>query len=289
MEKTNNKSNGKEKWALLKKIITSKDKLVFLSKVPTKDLELFCTVKDSNNEIAYSDFSEKVKGKFGVCLSRPIRITKPFDHAEPADLECFDHEIVDNTGNIGLWPCEELLSLIIILRKEEFKGKKILELGSGFSALASLVLVSNIEVDTIRVTDGNSKSVEYFKNTILPLNFSDSTNLLSKISCSDLIWNRNIVVKETEKFDFLIVSDCLFFVHYHLDLAITIKQHLASNGKCIIVSPPRGQTMDQFLKVAEGQGLTVEVKDRLQFDEIIKACSKQTYSAFLIELKHSKS
>jgi hypothetical protein len=57
-----------------------------------------------------------------------------------------------------------------------------------------------------------------------------------------------------------------------LDLVVNIKNLLVANtGRCVIISPPRGNTMDLFLGICKQEGLTVESIEENFLKEIIGA------------------
>eukprot|EP00347_Sterkiella_histriomuscorum_P003479 403364139 len=74
---------------------------------------------------------------------------------------------VDNTGNVRVWPSEEILAYYIYQHKELLnkimQSDRIIELGAGQSGLIGFMLsminkeANNLQID---ITDGNSKCVE---------------------------------------------------------------------------------------------------------------------------------
>ena len=82
--------------------------------------------------------------------------------------------------------------------------------------------------------------------------------------------------------DSIIISDCLFFIKYHKDLAITIKQSLNNDGKCIIITPKRGSTMIDFITIAESCDLKVQMSNDTILNDLM--LDNSSYSSNLIIL-----
>jgi len=56
-------------------------------------------------------------------------------------------------------------------------------------------------------------------------------------------------MKVLHHFDLLLVSDCLHFTNFHVDLAITIGRLLHVGGVCLLLQPCRGQSLQKFLQL----------------------------------------
>ena len=102
------------------------------------------------------------------------------------------------------------------------------------------------------VTDGNDIStksmfnpgerkyiVELCKN--VKRNFGESG-----VEVKMLIWDKEF--KAAEKFDYILIADCLYYVIYHDALIHTITELMHPKSTCIIIAPKRGVTMDQFME-----------------------------------------
>ena len=66
---------------------------------------------------------------------------------------------VDNTGNVKVWPAEEVLANYLIKNAHLFEGKDICELGAGKSGLAAIALALELKdkLGSILISDGNEQ------------------------------------------------------------------------------------------------------------------------------------
>lgn len=106
-----------------------------------------------------------------TCTWNPILLQSPlelFFKFVPPSLTVQDLAGFDNSGNVRLWPCEELLAYLIYgPLQHRIRKTKILELGAGMTALAGLVAIwnsylefQNLELESeIHLTDGNERCV----------------------------------------------------------------------------------------------------------------------------------
>lgn len=248
------RSTPYENWNKIKKILKSSKKLQFLNGLSSIETNLFVKEGNEQNKIVnYSKINEIILKIYNNDLKfKQIKVIKPetlFEDKE--NLINFYREKADNTGNIQLWPCEEVLAMYCLLNAEIFYNKKIIELGSGFSGLVGLNLIINIPKNSkVVITDGNNKCVESIRNNIIINSLNDD----NKIKADLLFWDKNNSFENNpykNHFDVVLISDCLFFKNYHVDLIHTIYNVLIDNGICIIISPVRGDTMDNFIKLAE--------------------------------------
>lgn len=260
IEIENNKINFKKKektkqlWNKIKNILKSEQKLSFLSSLPSIDLEIFQRIFVNENEhIVYKSINNKLVDAFGCNLKREIIVKKPINSISKNDLLKYYNEKVDNTGCIDLWPSEEVLAFYCLINSKKFNNKKIIELGSGFSGLSGLLLASNNDsVSEIKLTDGNSQCVIALNNAI------EQNKLNLDVKSELLCWDKNLSFEI--KYDYILLADCLFFSKYHVDLVKNIKDLLEKDGRCIIFSPPRGKTMEDFLNLCENNHLEIELK-----------------------------
>lgn len=110
-------------------------------------------------------------GTWITCTWNPILLQSPLElyfKFVPPSLTVQDLAGFDNSGNVRLWPCEELLAYLIYgPLQHRVRKTKILELGAGMTALAGLVVIwnsylefRNLEHESeIHLTDGNERCV----------------------------------------------------------------------------------------------------------------------------------
>jgi len=66
----------------------------------------------------------------------------------------------NNTGNICVWPSEEVLGGFCLENLQLFDKKSVLELGAGMSGLAGLMVAQACSPTEVVISDGNQNSVE---------------------------------------------------------------------------------------------------------------------------------
>ena len=112
---------------------------------------------------------------------------------------------VDNTGNVGLWPAEEIFTYTCTKKPNLFKDKRVLELGAGVGLLSFSILMSNTASE-ICVTDGNPGVVKTLKyNTKC---FQKQFKAYTKITAQLLMWHKMETYKHFESyFDIILISD----------------------------------------------------------------------------------
>ena len=83
-----------------------------------------------------------------------------------------------------------------------------------------------------------------------------------------LHWNQEDTSSVVDNFDIIVASDCTFFKDFHRDLARTVKNLLStkSSSEAIFFSPKRGNSLDEFLKVAEEHGLHFSVTENYDIE-----------------------
>lgn len=166
----------------------------------------------------------------------------------------------DNSGNIRLWPCEELLAYLFAygILKDKIFGKVICELGAGMTALAGLVISALKLQKQIYLTDGNIRCVQNIEQNVNK-NFSNNEQ---NINVQLLRWGYQEDYKQLmHKIETIICADCLFATKAHNDLLNTIDDLLIIEdnvnnenisqtfGTVFIVAPKRGNSMKQFINL----------------------------------------
>ncbi|GES96637.1 calmodulin-lysine N-methyltransferase isoform X2 [Rhizophagus clarus] len=64
-----------------------------------------------------------------------------------------------NTGNICVWPAEEVLGYYCMKNEKLFRDKNVCELGGGMCALAGLIVATKCHPQSVALTDGNPNCV----------------------------------------------------------------------------------------------------------------------------------
>ncbi|XP_013386089.1 calmodulin-lysine N-methyltransferase isoform X2 [Lingula anatina] len=170
----------------------------------------------------------------------------------------------NNTGNVCVWPSEEVLTYYCLKHRHRFKNKFVCELGGGMSCLAGVALACVSDAQHVLLTDGNQQSVDSVEKIIK----KNSTKFGSTIVKSEvLLWNKDGNFGNlTESFDFIICADCFFFDQYREDLAHTIFKLLKDQGEAIIFAPRRGSSFQAFKDIAES---LFEMTETENYDSLI--------------------
>ena len=148
----------------------------------------------------------------------------------------------NNTGNICVWPSEEVLAAYCLENPHLFKDKNVLELGAGMTGLAGLIVSQTCSPKNVLITDGNENSVE---NLTIVVNENKRLGLIEedKVS-SELVKWANGAKDLKMNFDVIICADCLFFDEGRPQLLECLKKALRSGGTAIIVAPSRSGTFE---------------------------------------------
>ena len=171
----------------------------------------------------------------------------------------------NNTGNVCVWPAEEVMAFYCLKHLEMFQGANICELGGGMTSLSGLLLATTRVPSNVLVTDGNQKSIDNVK-AIITANPSLAD---VAVSAEILLWDQSFLSKPSthdSTFDYVLCADCLFFVDVHYELVQVIYKLLKSNGKALIFAPRRGGTLEQFCSVANE---SFELQSVTNYDDII--------------------
>ena len=165
----------------------------------------------------------------------------------------------NNTGNVCIWPSEEVMAYYCLSQRDKFKNKTVCELGAGMTGLAGLMLALTGMPSHVLLTDGNQASVN---------NLCDLIKINGKkvnISAEVLVWSEDFLDSEYPVFDYVICADCLFFTDIHSCLYRVICKLLSPGGECLMFSPRRGCTMQQFSQLVAADG-KMEVEERERYD-----------------------
>lgn len=266
MKRSNeNSSAAKERWKILAQALKKKKKDKFESSVRNfVGYELYDISKNEKMDIKSIEkwYSYQLKGSQNV--KSPISVRFLSDQFTAEELFGFN-----NTGNVCIWPSEEILSYYCDKFQHLLKNKRIIELGCGMSALAGLQIATTIETKKVCLSDGNSKGIDNL-NVMLEANKEKLLNS-SNVDTLLLEWNEDIAVNKkvqhlAKSFDVIISADCLFFTNFHKALLNTIQFLLASDGIGIFFAPRRSGTLDKFVESAKK---IFDVKVEEHYDEDI--------------------
>lgn len=151
----------------------------------------------------------------------------------------------NNTGNVCIWPAEEVMAYHCLVNKDQFSGKSVIEIGGGKSSLAGVMLALNQpSASRVLISEGDDKCIGNLKEIVARND--------ARCEVSKLRWDQPHTYSHLESaFDFLICADCTFFVESHSCLVSSIAHVLKPGGRALLFSPRRGTTLAQFMRTAE--------------------------------------
>lgn len=106
------------------------------------------------------------------------------------------------------------------------------------------LLCANENIKSIKITDGNIKSVNSLK-----LVSDMNKEIKDKISIEVLQWSFDI--SDNIKYDVIIGADILFFEDYHKELIHTLYSLITKDGIIILLNPSRNNSSTRFIELSK--------------------------------------
>ncbi|KAG8240322.1 hypothetical protein J437_LFUL000797 [Ladona fulva] len=236
--------NARRRWKLLARVLQKRDCDWIIKDVSVRRFSHFglivpCPLPELDlqyGESLWFAYSTVANGKFSVNIKH---ISKKIS---ANDLMGFN-----NTGNICVWPSEEVLAYYCLSNLNMFSGKSVIELGGGMTSLAGVMIAKYTTALRVFLTDGNVLSVNNVQHIINHNNFGSSI-----VTCAVLEWGVRMSYENAQnKYDIVLCADCLFFDDVRKDLVDTIWAVLNENGVGLVMAPKRGDTLEKFLEEAK--------------------------------------
>ena len=182
----------------------------------------------------------------------------------PQRISAEDLQGFNNTGNVCIWPAEEVMAFYCLRNRELFSGASVCELGAGMTGLAGVFLAKTGLPKEVVITDGNKKSVSNLQSIITHDKINCLSNEKVSVSAEVVIWKdtdvNSMYSHLKERFDFLICADCLFFSAVHKPLIALLLYLLKPEGCILMFAPERSGTLQAFYSLAQ-ERFNVEVSE----------------------------
>ncbi|XP_013779356.1 calmodulin-lysine N-methyltransferase-like [Limulus polyphemus] len=155
----------------------------------------------------------------------------------------------DNTGNVCIWPSEEVLAYYCMKNKEAFERKSVCELGGGMTCLSGFAVAATGGAKEVFLTDGNMRSVKNVQ-VIVERNSSrfNKTRVISRL----LRWDEEEDLQHLkQRFDYVVCADCMYFDSGRILLINTIWKIIKDTGLAVVLAPTRGNSFQKFVDEAQ--------------------------------------
>ena len=165
----------------------------------------------------------------------------------------------NNTGNVCLWPSEEVLAHLVEGGGVVAAGQRVLEIGAGMTALAGVVAGVVVgDGGVVVATDGNARSVELLRENLA----ANAARVRAEMVADMLVWDADATLEAEVAawggpFDVVLAADCLFFEDAHAALLNTLDRVVArtADARVVLVQPSRSGSAERFLALVAASGL----------------------------------
>ena len=156
------------------------------------------------------------------------------------------------TGNVCIWPAEEVMAFFCLEHVSLFSDVSICELGAGMTGLAGLLLACTSLPKEVVLTDGNPKSVENMRKIVK----TNSDHFGEGSVCVDVLtWDPSLLNHELShykhRFDAIICADCLFFLDLQIPLLQVMNLLLKPQRTAYVFAPERKCSLNKFCTLAK--------------------------------------